>query len=469
MLRLLVAAAVILLWVPSASAATFGLQDEPECGRGGCTTARVAAFVGGPGETNGVTVRRLGADVIARDDGSPLAAGPGCRPVDAAAVACPADVRRVDVSSGDGADVVYATVDELAVVVRLGDGDDRFTGTAVAYGGAGADELRGAERPVSFDGGVGDDILVGGAAADELIGGPGADALLGEAGDDVLNAGDVIFDATGKWVRDAPAGDRVDGGPGRDRLSYFARKVGTLVDLAAGQAGIAGESDRVTNAEDVVGGYGDDRIRGDDGPNRLDGYFGSDLIDGRSGDDWVHGGTGVDDRSVLIGGPGDDELTALGAARLLDGGPGDDTLRTPLVSATERCGPGDDVLIWDGGPIVARPDGCERIDASAVVIRPPARLHDDRVSFRLFCRTSRPARTCRTTLTITNARGRPTRTLRRRIASRTSRTLSLHLPRALRQRSRAYRIRPLHVTVTVRSGTDGPRTRVRLELTWVRA
>lgn len=455
--RLLLAFVVVLVVVPTADAATFGLTSERRCEREGCVDDRVATFAAAPGEANDLTVRGEGAEVVIGDRGAPLAPGTGCRALAAAEVACPADVARVDVGTGDGDDVVAVTLVRPEARVELGAGDDRLTGSTRADGGPGDDELRAAGASASFSGSDGDDVLVGGGASDGLNGGAGVDAMVGAGGDDTLAPGDLVVGPAGRVVDGPPASDLVDGGPGRDTLSYEFRRAGTVVDLALGTAGTVGEADRFTGIEDAAGGDGDDVLRGDAGPNRLDGVAGSDVLDGRAGDDVVTSGTAIDVHATLLGGPGDDELVAYGAARLLDGGPGDDVLRAPILPAREICGPGDDLLTGAEVPSLLRPEGCERLDAGVVVLRRPARRRDGRLALGVLCRQEPTRGGCRTTVAVMDTAGRTTSRARTTLARGRSRTLAVRLAPKLRTGA-------LRVTVVVGSTTRAGRTRVRFAL-----
>ena len=69
----------------------------------------------------------------------------------------------------------------------------------------------------------------------------------------------------------------------------------------------------VDDVEDIIGGSGNDILRGNDAANRLDGRGGNDQIFGLGGIDHLYGGAG------------DDRLFARdNAVDFLDGGPGFD-------------------------------------------------------------------------------------------------------------------------------------------------
>ncbi|MBC6441949.1 MAG: hypothetical protein GDA53_02305, partial [Rhodobacteraceae bacterium] len=108
----------------------------------------------------------------------------------------------------------------------------------------------------------------GGSGNDRLVGGAGDDSLHGGAGNDVIFAGDR---------------DRVDGGGGKDVLSFYGNGgVGVTVDLAEETLNGTGT---VANVEYLAGGYGNDTFRGDERANWLAGGRGNDTLTGQGGAD----------------------------------------------------------------------------------------------------------------------------------------------------------------------------------------
>jgi len=299
----------------------------------------VVSYAAETGEANRVSVRRDGDVVRVVDAGATVAAGSGCRGLDAHTAVCAARPRDP-----------YFYVPTL--IADLGDGDDALV--------------------VQTD-------LVTGA---EIAGGDGRDALTGTPDDDLLDGG------TGD--------DVLDGGGGRaDQVSYSARTAAVRVDLAAGNGGEAGEADRLlsleggsggsgadlllgTAAEDVLqGGDGDDRIDGRGGDDALGGGLGGDLVDGGDGEDRLAGDPsflpqfyfeempfGAD---VLRGGRGDDELSDFGGGDDLAGGSGDDELSGGGGDPARLSGgAGADVLAGGyGRDRVLGGSGRDRIDGRA--------------------------------------------------------------------------------------------------------
>jgi hemolysin type calcium-binding protein len=200
---------------------------------------------------------------------------------------------------------------DSSVFARLGDLNDQFSMQA--------------GRSTAVDGGPGHDTLVGGSASDTLEGSDGDDLLTGRGGSDVHS-----------------------GGAGTDTADYSARSAPVSVTLNAAvdwwwrlpDDGQAGEFDSVlTDVENVIGGSGNDTLRGSDGSNTLVGLDGDDTLKGGAGNDYLRGSGG------------DDTLDGEGAADMagsdrLDGGSGDDTIYA-RDGEHDRidCGSGSDT-VW---------------------------------------------------------------------------------------------------------------------------
>ncbi|MDP9384463.1 MAG: hypothetical protein M3P50_04395, partial [Actinomycetota bacterium] len=300
MRRVLIGVLAVLLSSPGAAgAATVEVDYCDDSSRYCSNTAVVQAL---PGEANHLRfTRRPSAGMEVVDDGASLTAGSGCTQTDPRTVLCP-DASVVSVEAGDRDDVVEMP-------------------RGLGIGG------------VTYDGGPGDDLLIGGDANDRLQGGSGRDRVFGGPGADLLEEG--VAPA-------APDADLLDGGPGIDVVSYGSRAMPVSVRLdAAGsapQAGEAGEGDRITAMEGVVGGSGDDVLSvtlgiADDESDPYGPPFG---IIGGKGDD------------VLTGGPGPDLIDASEGADRVDAGAGRDEVelsdRHPRPAARVACGPGVDAV-----------------------------------------------------------------------------------------------------------------------------
>jgi Ca2+-binding RTX toxin-like protein len=311
-------------------------------------------------------------------------------------------------AGGDGDDTIEDSAAELAAgqILDGGAGSDQLTftgdvdmlladlsltitGPAVVSlvaiesarltGGGGANRLDASwfAGPVSLDGAAGNDTLLGGPQADELLGNSGDDVLESSPGRDTLagGSGHDSLDLQGGGFDDA-----LDGGPGTDLLRFAADLDMTLDDtrfavavlgsvtfadveqaeLAGGGSGNRLDASAFSGAVTLIGGAGDDLLRGGAGVDRLAGGDGDDTLDGGAGSGPAgsyDGGDGTDQLEVrggsvrlsatgvafagldvmpltgieqanLLGGPAADRLDAAQFAGpvTLDGGDGNDTL-----------------------------------------------------------------------------------------------------------------------------------------------
>jgi hypothetical protein len=144
-----------------------------------------------------------------------------------------------------------------------------------------ADRLYGIEGNDTLYGYGGNDILVGGSGKDKLYGGNGSDVLVGGLGADIL-----------------------DGGAGFDFASFQTSTTAIVADLSRNSSN-TGEArgDSFINIEGLIGGTGNDELRGDAQNNKLDGGTGNDKLSGGRGADHLQGGAGDD---TLTGGSGQD-------------------------------------------------------------------------------------------------------------------------------------------------------------------
>jgi serralysin len=279
------------------------------------TTVRFAA---GSKVANRVYLSRAG-NVVTVDDRVKVKAGKGCTAVkgDKTKVRCTVKKgpTRVKVLLYDGNDTVVNS-SGLPMSAEGGSGNDKLVGGSrndTLYGMSGADQLYGMGGDDSLEGLDGDDKLYGGAGTDGIVGGNGRDWLDGGAGIDTL-----VGDDPGHIYADV-----LLGGPGGDTLSYYDRTADVTADAdgASGDDGQAGEHDSVgADVESIVGGRGNDRLTANDGPGQLQGNAGNDVLHGGGGDDLVEGGEG---RDLLYGDAGDDLLFGWeekAAADTLDGG-----------------------------------------------------------------------------------------------------------------------------------------------------
>jgi hypothetical protein len=102
----------------------------------------------------------------------------------------------------------------------------------------------------------------------------------------------------GSWLSGS-----IDGGGGLSTLDYSAYANTVIVDLPQHTATSVGG--KVWGIKNVIGGAGDDLLRGDGAANVLVGGPGNDILVGGAGNDTLIGGDG---RDILIGGLGSDTL-----------------------------------------------------------------------------------------------------------------------------------------------------------------
>ena len=214
----------------------------------------------------------------------------------------------------------YVSTIENIVGGTLGDmltGDDRdnelkgLGGIDTLNGGAGDDRLEGGAEGDTLNGGAGDDVLIGGPGADELNGNEGSDMIYATVGtdarpDDMINAG------SGPMDKDDPA----------TKLDESSIDLG--VDVVS-FAMVTKDTNLTT--EDVM-----------DGVTVTIGDWNEEEVHGSPLNDSITGSAG---RDVMMGGDGDDTLTADGADVTANGG---DKFNKDLADVLAGQG-GDDKLI----------------------------------------------------------------------------------------------------------------------------
>ncbi len=128
----------------------------------------------------------------------------------------------------------------------------------------------------------------------------GRGTLLGDDNANVLRASGLDDETLhGRGGDDTLIGgygdDYIDGGEGVDTVSY-ANQLAVNVSLRTGSAFGANhdESDTLVSIENVIGGYGNDVIEGDDTANELTGNEGDDILNGGGGSDVLTGGADAD-------------------------------------------------------------------------------------------------------------------------------------------------------------------------------
>jgi Ca2+-binding RTX toxin-like protein len=179
------------------------------------------------------------------------------------------------ICGGGGNDVVYGER-----------GNDTLAGTSgndTVYGGRGSDDL---------EGGSGEDRVFGDTGNDTLSGGPGdGDNADGGPGDDTVSGGPGDFDI----VTGGVGNDHTDGGPGAHDVASY-RGAGGPIAINLGRGAVTGaEDERLTGIEDALGGSANDTLTGsEEAPNRLDGGPGDDRLVAAGSEDQAFGGPGND-------------------------------------------------------------------------------------------------------------------------------------------------------------------------------
>ena len=214
------------------------------------------------------------------------------------------------------ADLHLTGVDGLTLTG--GDGNDVLTGAALyatwvraSYYTTGLAH----QKPLTLEGGAGNDTLTGGDASDQLLGGDDNDTLTGGLGDDTVSGG--LGDDTLDEGPTSSGSDTLIGGDGSDRASYGSRSTTVTVSLgSSANDGAPSEADDVrVDVETVIGGTGDDSLTCHSSAGcTLYGGPGNDTLTGRGGDDSLMGEAGND---RLKPGPGND---------VINGGAGTDTI-----------------------------------------------------------------------------------------------------------------------------------------------
>lgn len=221
---------------------------------------------------NDFLIGNAAANVIRGGEGADLLAGMGGKD---------------QLFGGMGYDVYL--VDNVGDVVSEQDGDgiDRVDSSVSWTLGRDIEDLTLLTNPnLTGTGNDGQNRLTGTDFADTLDGLGGGDFVFGQGGDDVLiGTGEGNFD-----------NDMLDGGAGRDLVSYAGAASGVTVTLTAlgSQETGGGGNDTLVDIEDLFGSAFADTLTGSAGDNRLVGRRGHDVLKGGGGNDRLIGGQGID-------------------------------------------------------------------------------------------------------------------------------------------------------------------------------
>ena len=343
-------------------------------------------------------------------DDALLANGVRCSADDGATVTAD-EIRAIDVMGDDGDNLVILDLSsgafgaallagDASISLDLGEGEDRFVlvgtqqqddirlGTLdgelrVRIGTAGTqlralnvESLIASLGPGTdtFDATGGDSLGTALSLACEVFTGDDNDVLHGGAGDDVLHggAGDEQFYAADS----ADGSDVYDGGEGQDQISYALRHgplTITLDDIR--NDGEDAEGDDVQSTiEDVIGGLGADSMTGSALANVIIGGPGDDQLSGGDGNDTFIEAERSEGTDVMNGGPGSDTIdysartasltvtmcapvsgTCVSGACDCTNDDGEPSELDTLVSVENAVtGSGDDVLVGDDSSNIFR-------------------------------------------------------------------------------------------------------------------
>ncbi|WP_017327051.1 hypothetical protein [Synechococcus sp. PCC 7336] len=156
--------------------------------------------------------------------------------------------------------------------------------------------------------------------------------------DALFGASESLSDELVPLLGEIGLGGSIVGGPGDDTLRGTDDD-DTLVGFG-GDDSLSGRDDD----DLLVGGTGADTLRGGDGDDTLIGGSGPDSLAGGEGYDYLFGGGGSD---TLAGGRDDDLLEGNAGTDSLRGGSGEDTLKGGVGNDTLRGGSDEDLL--EGG------------------------------------------------------------------------------------------------------------------------
>ncbi len=207
------------------------------------------------------------------------------------------------------------------------------------------DLIQGEGGTDEIEGGIGEDLLVGGSLGDTIQGGTDDDVLYGGAGPGAVSALISFYDENGvrydQYGNLLPEDDDVLlGGVGNDELrgsaGHDTLSGGVGDDSLFGGSGMDVISAGVGD-DSVVGGRQSDEIYGGTGNDTMRGGSGADLLDGGTDNDRIFGGGGDD---TLVGGLDDDHLNAGKGNDVVSAGAGDDYV---------KAGSGHDVVAGGAG------------------------------------------------------------------------------------------------------------------------
>jgi Ca2+-binding RTX toxin-like protein len=255
--------------------------------------------------------------------------------------------------TGLGTDVL-ANIQQAILTAASGnsllDASAFTAGPVTLNGGAGNDTLLAGSGNASLNGGGGNDSLVGGAGNDTLAGGTGNDTLVGGSGNTTY-----VFQAATAGPETVTVVTQANAGTATLNFSALASNNPVTVDLTSDTAlasytnctVVTGAAGEVAYIHNVIGGAGNDTITAGAGNDTIDGGGGTNLL--------VASGNGnfTLTNSSLVGPGGTDTLRHIQQARLI-APTGNDTLNAAAFSGAVTLvgGTGNDTLTGGKGPSV---------------------------------------------------------------------------------------------------------------------
>ncbi|MEY4255765.1 MAG: hypothetical protein RLZZ141_992, partial [Pseudomonadota bacterium] len=195
-----------------------------------------------------------------------------------------------DSMTGGGGDDTYSVDTEGDTVTELANGgtDNVYSKVSWSLGSHVENLLLTGTAAINGTGNGDANILIGNSADNRLLGGDGNDILIGGAGNDYL-----------------------DGGNGIDIVSFDGATTSLSMDLSTALGTITTSlgTDTLVSIEGIIGGSGNDILKGDGGANYLDGGLGNDTLTGGAGDDTYGVDSALDIVTELAAG-GTDEVRA---------------------------------------------------------------------------------------------------------------------------------------------------------------
>lgn len=195
-----------------------------------------------------------------------------------------------DSMTGGGGNDTYIVDSEGDTVTELANGgtDIIYSKVSLSLGANVENLLLTGTAAINGTGNAEANILLGNSADNRLLGGDGNDILVGGAGNDYL-----------------------DGGNGIDLVSFEGTTTSLSIDLSTALGTITTSlgTDTLLSIEGIIGGSGNDMLKGDGGANYLDGGLGNDTLTGGAGDD-IYGVDSALDIVTELAGGGTDEVRA---------------------------------------------------------------------------------------------------------------------------------------------------------------